>query len=412
MSEVVSVTGIAAGGDGVGRLADGRAVFVPRTVPGDRVELRAGVSVRRHFARGEVARVLDAGPARVGPACPHYLQDRCGGCQLQHLGYDAQIQAKRAIVGDALRRIGKLDVENPECVEAVDEWRYRTKISLAAAPRRSAEASSAIGFHPYDQPGRVFGLLDCHIASFALMDFWREVKEQVALLPHTLTRLTLRLDRDGGRHVVAESSGAPWTDAQGLRGALSNPDSVTCWWQPPDGTARVLAGGTGVPATAFEQVNPEMAVLVRAWVVEQLGDVAERVAWDLYGGMGDMARLLAERGANVVSVDSDEAAIAWARTRAPDVRFIAGRAEDVVGTLPEPSIVVVNPPRGGLHWTVTLRLQERPVPRVAYVSCDPATLARDLQRLAVRYRIAAVRAFDLFPQTAHVETVAILEGVA
>jgi 23S rRNA (uracil1939-C5)-methyltransferase len=92
------------------------------------------------------------------------------------------------------------------------------------------------------------------------------------------------------------------------------------------------------------------------------------------------------------------------------VRFIAGRAEDVVSRLPEPHAVVLNPPRTGLHWDVTLRLTAAPVARIAYVSCDPATLARDLSRLAATYRLAAVRAFDLFPQTAHVETVAVLEG--
>ena len=144
----------------------------------------------------------------------------------------------------------------------------------------------------------------------------------------------------------------------------------------------------------------------------QLGDVRAQTVWDLYGGIGDTAVQLAERGAQVVSVDADEKAIDWAKRRpspAP-VRFIAARAEDVLPTLPEPDAVVVNPPRGGLHWNVTLRLTGQPVPRVAYVSCDPATLARDLQRLSVNYRLTAVRAFDLFPQTAHVETVAVLEA--
>jgi 23S rRNA (uracil1939-C5)-methyltransferase len=169
---------------------------------------------------------------------------------------------------------------------------------------------------------------------------------------------------------------------------------------------------TGFPATAFEKVNPEMGTIARAWAVEQLGDLRGAVVWDLYGGIGDTAVALAERGAQVVSVDADEKAIDWARRReAPrPVRFIAGKAEDVLPTLPEPSAVVVNPPRGGLHWNVTLRLTGQPVGRLIYVSCDPATLARDLHRLSATYRVTAVRAFDLFPQTAHVETVAVLEA--
>src|SRR5205823_1404947 len=175
-------------------------------------------------------------------------------------------------------------------------------------------------------------------------------------------------------------------------------DGVICWWQPVEGAARVVAGpATGFPATAFEQVNPEMGALTRRWAVEQLGDVRGAVVWDLYGGIGDTAVQLAERGAQVVSVDADEKAIDWAQRRAAPgpVRFIAARAEDVLPTLPEPSAVVVNPPRGGLHWNVTLRLSGQPVPRIAYVSCDPATLARDLYRLRVNYRLTAVRALEV-----------------
>jgi 23S rRNA (uracil1939-C5)-methyltransferase len=186
-----------------------------------------------------------------------------------------------------------------------------------------------------------------------------------------------------------------------------------CWWQPAEGAARVVASpATGFPTTAFEQGNPGMGALARRWAVDQLGEVRGRRIWDLYGGIGDTAVLLAERGAEVVSVDADEKAIDWARGRgaATPVRFIAGRAEDVLPSLPPPHAVVVNPPRAGLHWDVTLRLTAEPVPRVVYLSCDPATLARDLHRLSVNYEVAAVRAFDLFPQTAHVETVVVLEA--
>ena len=404
MSDLVTITGIAAGGDGVGRLSDGRAVFVPRTAPGDRIKLKDGsLKLSRNFGRAAVGEVAGAGPGRVAPPCPHYTQDHCGGCQLQHLEYDAQLTAKRAIVGDALRRIGKLKVEDPEVVEALEEWRYRSKISMAV--------KSSIGLHPYDRPNFVFPLADCHITDFRLMALWRELRPLLSLLPPGLTRLTLRLDREGRRHVIAEATGEPWLDAERLRRALPDSEHVICWWRPVDGAARVMAGpSTGFPATAFEQVNPEMGILARRWAVEQLGEVRGRTVWDLYGGIGDTAGLLAARGANVVSVDADESAIGWARARSTEgaARFIAGRAEDVLTSLPVPYAVVVNPPRAGLHWDVTLRLTAEPVNRLVYVSCDPATLARDLHRLNVNYQIAAVRAFDLFPQTAHVETVVVL----
>jgi 23S rRNA (uracil1939-C5)-methyltransferase len=425
-AEVVAVSGIAAGGDGVGRLGDGRAVFLPRTAPGERVTVRAG-SLRMHrtFARGEAAEIVEPAAVRVSPACPHYLADHCGGCQLQHLSYEAQLHAKRTIVGDALRRIGKLDIPDPDITAAGEQWRYRTKISLAVRQRRERSRDAAplvAGFHPYDSPERVFPLVDCHIADARLMSLWRLLQSHLQLLPAGVTRLTLRLGKEGTRHLVVESAGEPWAGrtADQLRAALIQKEGageVVCWWHPVDGAPRVVAGpATGFPATAFAAVNPAMGTAVRRWAVEGLGDVRGKQAWDLYGGIGDTALLLAERGARVVSVDADEKAVAWARGRSDlaafgdRVRCIAGRAEDVLSGLPEPQAVVVSPPRSGLHWDITLRLTGEPVSSVAYVSCDPATLARDLQRLSVNYQVRAVQAFDLFPQTAHVETVVHLEA--
>jgi 23S rRNA (uracil1939-C5)-methyltransferase len=406
VTDIVTITGIAVGGDGVGRLSDGRVVFVPRTAPGDRIRLRED-SLQRHrnFARATLGEIVEPGPSRVAPPCPHYVHDHCGGCQLQHVAYDAQLSAKRAIVGDTLRRIGKLKMEDPEVVEALEEWRYRSKISL--------DVKSSVGLHPYDRSNFVFPLADCHITDFRLMALWRELRSRLAMLPQPLTRLTLRLDREAGRHIIAESAGEPWLNAEELRRALHSvvDGEVICWWQPADGAARVVAGpATGFPATAFEQENPGMGRIARRWAVEQLGDVKGQTVWDLYGGIGDTAALLVERGASVVSVDADEKAVSWGRGRLPAARFIAARAEDVLPSLPPPHAVVVSPPRAGLHWDLSLRLTSEPVSKLVYISCDPATLARDLHRLNVNYQITAVRAFDLFPQTAHVETVAVMEA--
>lgn len=417
MSEVVTVTGIAAGGDGVGRLADGRAVFLPRTAPGERVRLNAQrLRVHRHFARGVADEIMEPAPQRVTPPCPHFVHDRCGGCQLQHLSYEAQLAAKRSIVGESLRRIGKLSVTDPEIVAAAERWRYRSRIVLTV---KGAGPARTVGLHPFDGPGKVFPLVDCEIADARLMGLWRELRGHLDLLPERMTRLTLRLDRDGARHVIVESQGEPWRSGEQLRATLVDGNQVVCWWQPVNGAARVVAGpATGFPPTAFEHDHPTMAAAARQWVVDQVGDLRDAVAWDLYGGIGDTAVLLAERGAQVVSVDADEQAVTWARRR-PDIvehgarmRFVAGRAEDVLPSLPVPQVVVVAPPREGLHWDVALRLGGEPVPVLGYVSDDPATLGRDLYRLNVNYRLRSVRAFDRSPHTAQVVTVAVLEGAA
>jgi 23S rRNA (uracil1939-C5)-methyltransferase len=414
MDEVVAVSGIATGGDGVGRLSDGRAVFVPRTAPGERVRLRPqSVRMHKRYARGEVAEILAAASTRVVPRCPHYDGDHCGGCQLQHLTYDAQVAAKRDIVLDTLRRIGKLDVRDAGVVGATEQWRYLTRISLT----RTGKRVPAFGFARYDRPGVVFRLEDCHIADARLLALWHELERRIDLLPEGALRLTLRLDREGTRHLIVESPGEPWRSADRLRAALQDRAPVTCWWHPVDGAARIVAGpATGFPPVGFEADHPAMDRMVRDWAVACLGEVQGRAVWDLYAGIGDTAVRLAERQASVVSVDADEQAVGWARRRTEiassgeRVRVIAGRAEDVLPSLPVPQAVIVRPPRTGLHWDVALRLTGAPVPHLVYVSRDPATLARDLHRMSVNYSMRALRVFDAGPQTAQVEAVVHLEG--
>jgi 23S rRNA (uracil1939-C5)-methyltransferase len=413
MDEVVAVSGIATGGDGVGRLADGRAVFVPRTAPGERVRLRPqSVRMHKRYARGEVAEIVAAAATRVVAPCPHYDGDHCGGCQLQHLAYTAQLEAKRDIVLDTLRRIGKIAVPEPSVVGATEQWRYRTRMALT-------RTGSAFGFARYDHPGAVFRLVDCHIADARLVALWHALEHHLDVVPESTVRLTLRLDREGARHLIVESPGEPWRKADRLRDALEDGASVICWWHPVDGAARIVAGpATGFPPVGFEADHPVMDRLVRDWAVECLGAVQGSVVWDLYGGIGDTAARLAAREASVVSVDADEQAVGWARrrpelaSRGDQVRVVAGRVEDVLPSLPNPQAVVVRPPPAGLHWDVALRLTSDPVPHLVYVSRDPATLARDLHRMSVNYELRALGVFDACPQTAQVETVAHLERVA
>jgi 23S rRNA (uracil1939-C5)-methyltransferase len=402
----VTIARISAGGDGVGRLENGMVVFVPRTAPGDRVAIEL-VEQRRRYARGHVVQLVSAGPDRVEPECPHYAADRCGGCQLQHLALDVQHAAKRAIVGDALRRIGRRDLPDPDLVAAPAAWRYRTKITLTAAGAR-------VGLHRYDGPTAIFALGDCRITREPLMQLWGDLSGRRALLPADLEDVVLREDREGGLHVIVGGGAEPWS-AEPLAQAVARPD-VSYWWRPRGGAARVVAGQhSAFPALAFEQVNPALGQRIRQEAVDLLGDLAGRTVWDLYGGVGDTAALLAERGASVHSVDQDRSAIEWARQRGlprEQVRLVAGLVEESLHRLPAPDAVIANPPRAGLSAPVCRALgawgTARPDARLAYVSCDPATLARDLGRLDV-FAVRAVRAYDLFPQTSHVETVALLE---
>jgi 23S rRNA (uracil1939-C5)-methyltransferase len=356
-------------------------------------------------------------PIGSSPA-PALLGDACGGCQLQHLTIEAQRAAKRSIVGDALRRLAKLDLPDPEIEAAPEAWGYRTRITLAVR-----DAGQRIGFHRQGRPDEIFPLRHCDIAAPALMKLWDAVRSSRSLLPAEATHLVLRIDRSGGRHLLVQVKGqTAWNRARELHTALGlQGQDAVLWWQPEGGAARAVAGApSAFPATAFEQVNPVMGDRVRRWAVEQLGDLAGCRAWDLYAGVGETTALLVGRGARVESVESARLAVEEAERRgdAPGVLRHVGRAEDLLPRLTAPDVVVTNPPRTGMDARVVEAIRAAGPRRLAYVSCDPATLARDLSRLLSRapasppLRVAAVRAFDLFPQTAHVETVVILERSA
>ncbi len=401
----VRIDRLAAGGDGVGRLDDGRAVFVPRTAPGDLVELRALREYRR-FARARPGRLVEPGPARVEPRCPHYTADECGGCQLQHLALPAQQAARRAFVGDALRRLARLDASDPELVPAERAFEYRTKLTLAAAGR-----DGVIGLRRYDRPGEIFALDRCHIAVPEITRLWGELRRLRSLLPENLDRLVLRKDRRAGLHVVARvNAAAVWTTAHTLHEALAERgQAATLWWHPEGGASRAVAGSDeAYPATAFEQVHPEMGDRARAFAVAEMGDVSGQTVWDLYAGIGETTAALARGGAVVESVEVDTRAVAAAEAAGPEARRHAARVEDAIDGMAAPRLVVTNPPRTGMDARVTAAIERARPDRVVYVSCDPATLARDLTRLP-SFRPCTVRCFDLFPQTAHVETVAVLE---
>ena len=320
---------------------------------------------------------------------------------------------KRRIVGDALRRIGRREVLDPPIVPSPDAWRYRSKITLATTP--AGRGAMRIGLHPYDDPRMAFDLEDCLITRAPLMELWAAMRGHRELLPSPIQVVVLREDGGGGLHVVATGGTEPW-DAGPLARTVGR-TGVSYWWRAAVTREPRLVGGDAptFPPLVFEQANADFGARIRGDAVDALGPVDGRVVWDLYSGVGDTARLLAARGAVVWSVDADRAAVQWAEARGGGVRYLAGRVEDVLSRLPEPHLVIVNPPRTGLGPRVAQRLERwatrgrGTAGRLCYVSCDPATLARDLQRMP-GLRITRLDAFDLFPQTSHVETLAVLEA--
>ncbi len=401
VGELVAIRSIAGGGDGVGTLADGRTVFVPRTAPGDQVRLRA-IDRRKRFARAEIAEVMVPGPGRTSPPCPHYLVDRCGACQLQHLDDAAGRGVRRQIVGDAMRRLAHLDVADPPLHGDGPAFGYRTSITLTIR-------GGLIGYHRLGAPDQLVDVRDCLLATDALRGLLRALRSARRSLPRDAEQVVLREDEGGGLHLVVRTAGQEgWTTSDAFRERL--PKGVHVWWHPAGGAARVMSGGGDpFPATVFRQVNPGVAAAVREQAIQALGAVAGHQVWDLYAGIGESTVRLHALGAHVSSVERDVRAVAMAEARGPagPVR-LTGDVADCLPSLTPPALVLTNPPRVGMEDRVTTRLLGCGARRIVYVSCDPATLARDIVRLAARYRLADLSAWDQFPQTAHVECVATL----
>lgn len=421
----LAVESIAVGGDGVARESGGRVVFVPRTAPGDRVVARL-VAERGSWARGHPVRLLEAGPGRAEPPCPYY--EACGGCQLQHLERSAELEAKRRMVRDALERIGGLSPE----VEAVRDpgppLGYRNRITLTL---RRSEGGVRAGYHRWDDPDRLVDVARCPLAEEPVNRAWAALREAwgpgAARLPAGgELRVTVRTSADGAVALFVEGGrdpkGAPEALASGVPG-LSGYS-----WRPEDGRRRCLAGERRLPETwggvevelgpeAFVQVNRAVAAAIEeeldGLVAERMDGAGGRRMLDLYAGVGLRALRWAEAGARAVACELDgeavEAGRRAAERRGTEVAFHASDVEERLEELLPADLAVVNPPRAGLSGAVAARLADAELGALAYVSCDPATLARDLDRLGPAWRIAAVRPFDAFPQTAHVETVVWME---
>jgi 23S rRNA (uracil1939-C5)-methyltransferase len=359
------------------------------------------VTTKGRFAEGTWVELRTPSPVRVEPPCEHYVRNRCGGCQLQHVSYDAQLDAKRTIIADAFARIAK----RAETVGAVraspSPWRYRHKLTLAI---RRGPAGWFAGLHPYDAPGRVFPLVDCPITDERVVDIWRGVMRESRGFPaaHEL-RGAVRLLGEGASFTM--EGGAAWPAADTLLTRV--PALTEVWWIPERGTRTLVArrGDPGPPGAAFAQVNAAVAPLLREHVLRLVRAHRPASVIDAYSGAGDTAVALAADGVRVTAIelDADAARFAAARLTAPS-RSVRARVEHALHNVLPADVVILNPPRTGVDVGVVTSLLAAPPRGIVYVSCNPATLARDVARLA-GYRVASLEAFDMFPQTAHVETV-------
>lgn len=417
---VIRIARLAAGGDGVGRIG-AKVVFAPRTAPGDEVEVEI-VEERRTWCRARVLRLLAPGPDRAAPPCPSF--GACGGCDWQHLAYPAQLAAKRSIVEDALRRIGRLDP--PPIAPTIPsplEYGYRHRARLHRANR---DGAAVFGFFRAGSHETI-ALETCRVLIPALNGMLGALAETGRRHPAAFascsevridagwdgaaTRVLLRGAR-GDAATLAGTAARTLQDAAAARGLrlLTEADSEPLALGPgPD--ALVTTGET------FTQVNLRQNLTLVELAIALAAPAPGEEVLDLCCGLGNLSLPAAARGGRVTGVDLDDQAISQARENALRLgraaTFIRDDAGTAVRTLSGAGrrfpLVLINPPRTGAKVAVAAIPALAPE-RVLVVSCDPATLARDAAALAASgYVLITARPVDLFPQTAHVETVALFK---
>ncbi len=386
------------GGEAMGRLPDGRAVFVPFGLPGEKVRIRL-VEEKRGFARAELVEVVSASDQRIAPRCKHFSV--CGGCHYQHIPYDVQLKVKADVMREQLERIGK--IENPpvrEMIASSSEWDYRNFIQLHQ-DEEGRLGYQAAGSHA------VVPIEECFLPNPALGALWPRLK--LDPLPG-LERLGLRVGIDDEVMIVFESGEDEAYDFEvdfPVTAVQLGPESTHIlsdnFYLPMKVKDRVFQ----VSAESFFQVNNAVGGDMIDHLLEALPLTKETTLLDVYCGVGLFSAFLAPKVGRLIGVEANPSAVADFEVNLDafeNVDIYESPAEAVLPGLKEDvDVVVLDPPRAGLAPAVRDAVIEIGAGVVAYVSCDPATLARDAKRLIEGgYELKQVTPFDLFPQTYHI----------
>ncbi len=440
----LSISSVAAEGDGVGRYRN-FAIFVSFAVPGDEVRVRV-TEVRKTFARGEIVDYLAPSPWRADPCCPVF--SRCGGCQWQHISYPRQLELKAWLVREALRRIGHLEeVPVKDTLPSPQPWFYRHKAMFPLARRdgrvvagcyarrthQVVEAGECAIQHPVNN--RIIAEVVRLAGEYGLSIY--DERTGRGLLRHVLARVAART----GQALAVLVTGEPRFPrgrrlAEELMRRVPAVVSVAQNINPRQTNivlgekTRILAGRETITdylgnlrfeisARSFFQVNPAQAEVLYQLAADYAGLSGRETVIDAYCGTGTITLFLARQARRVYGVESVPEAVADARENARlngigNAEFLAGEAEKVIPGLHargvRPQVIVLDPPRKGCEERVLASFVQMSPARIVYMSCYPPTLARDLAYLATRgYRPREVQPVDMFPHTAHVECVTVLD---
>ena len=401
----LQLTAMAHGGAALGR-HEGRVVFVPYAIPGERVRVEI-VESHRRWAKARLRQVLEPSPHRVEPPCPYFGPTGCGGCHLQHIAYEAQAEFKQQVVADQLARIGGLTgAPVLDIIGAAEPWGYRNHVQF------HLDAEGRLGFLSVDSR-RVVPVAECLLTEPLLDELWAALDMEWP----QLARLSLRCGAaTGDRMAIFELD--HYEDFE-----IEVDFPVSCVLLLADGEAVVLMGRPylteqvagreyRISAGSFFQVNTGGAEALVALVEEALAPGGDETLLDLYCGVGLFGLALADRAARVIGVEASPSACADFRRNAQGLAHVElreGPVQTVLADFTEPvDLLILDPPRAGAGEGVIGQIARLAPRRIAYVSCDPATLARDARHLVeAGFRLEQVQPLDLFPQTYHIESVAL-----
>jgi 23S rRNA (uracil1939-C5)-methyltransferase len=426
----VEIDSLAFGGRGLAR-ADGLVVFVSGALPGDRVRIEI-TKAKKRFAEARAVELLSPGPERIADRCTHEGEP-CPGAPWQGLAYERQLAEKSAQVEEALRRIGELDSFELEPIEpAVEQWRYRNKLEYSFGER---DGEPILGFHARGRWDLIVDVDDCQLASErgnaarnAVREWARlesvpayDGRERTGVLRNLVVREGWRTGQIQTR-LVTSAARFPkppvdlHTAIEGDSGSTEGPTGAI-------GEERLREELFDLKLEmshgAFFQTNTEMAERLYSIAAEFAGLSGSERVFDLYCGIGTIGLTMAKRAGEVWGLEIVPEAIADAernaeRNEIENAHFIAGSARTGVRPLLEtagkPDVVVIDPPRAGLSQKIVRRMLECEAKKIVYVSCNPTTLAPNAaQMVEAGYKLSRVKPVDMFPQTPHIECVALLE---
>ena len=402
---------------------EGKAVFVPLTLPGEQARVRI-TQDKRGYATAEAEEIVAAALERIAPACQHF--GACGGCHYQHANYEAQLAFKQAILRETLERGGVPDPAEIAMLSG-DPWRYRNRIRLAFDPTGNSGYRSR-------RSHAVIPISECPIAASLLLSGAKAAAEilrsfaptfrpteialfcdaaETSLLASVFTTNTGKVRFDQFAQALSERIGELKGAELVAEGRPGERPHTVAQWGAPSLTYRAANFDFRVDHGAFFQIN---RFLVDALVERVTASHTGELAWDLFAGVGLFARSLTASFARVVAVESAPSATqalaanlkgtSGTAVRSATLDFLRSRKQGRRSDPDAPSLIVVDPPRTGLGPEITALLAQIAAPTLVYVSCDPATLARDLRALiGSGYAIHSITLADLFPQTFHLETV-------